>query len=196
VAPANIARYARRALVLASAVFVAFLISGGIFTFTPLIGYSVAHASGRSMSPQNQDGDVVLLERIQGSDAQVGDVIVFEFGEEYVMHRVVERRLTADQQLLLITQGDNVPVPDRPILASQVKARYVAEIPLLGSLSRLLDARGGLYVYRSIVLTLAVSIVVVWGLTTSARRRAETRALEYAAVLREDAPAPRENQGL
>ena len=66
----------RRVLVYGSAVVIAIVVSGGIFTFTPLIGISLAHTQGTSMEPRNKPGDLVLLKQIDGAQAGVSDVVV------------------------------------------------------------------------------------------------------------------------
>lgn len=180
------AHITRRGLVFASAAVIAFLVSGGVFTFTPLFGLHLAHTNGISMEPAFKDGDVVLIRDAGDSDLHVGDVVVFNALGQQFMHRIIEQRTGPDGELIVITQGDNVALPDFPVRASQVEARLVGEIPLLGTLSRLIDAQGGFYVYRSAVLTLAVTAVAVWGLAASARRR--TAPLPFDEASGEDEP--------
>jgi signal peptidase I len=160
---------ARWTLIYGSAAVIALVVTGGIFTFTPIIGVSLAHTEGISMEPLNKQGDVVLLKQIDGSEAKVGEVIVFEDAGQSVMHRVIQRYTDASGQLMLVTQGDNVPVPDQPIAASQVSARLLTEIPLLGDLSRAVNGKGGFYAYRSIVISICVFSIALWGLVTSAK---------------------------
>jgi signal peptidase I len=156
-------------MVYGSAAIIALFFTGGIFTFTPLLGISLAHTEGVSMEPFNEQGDVVLLRKIDGSEAKIGEVIVFEDRGQSVMHRVKQRYTDASGQLMLVTQGDNVPVPDHPIAASQVSARFLTEIPFLGDLSRSVDGKGGFYIYRSIVISICVFSIAIWGLVTSAK---------------------------
>ncbi len=111
---------------------------------------------------------------LKGGD--VGGGVVFDAPGRQVIHRVIEVRTGRNGEPLIVTQGDNVPVPDFPILASQVNGKLVGEVPILGSLSRMLDAESG--VYRSVVLTLAVTTVALWGFTTSASRRRQTLAAD------------------
>jgi signal peptidase I len=165
-----ILRLTRRTAVVLSAAVLALLLTGGVFTFTPLIGVSLAHTQGRSMEPMHRSGDVVLLERVRGEDARIGEIVVFEDAGVKVMHRVIDR-YWQDGRLIIVTQGDNVPVPDPPVPASQITHRLIYTVPLLGALSRLIDSEGGFYVYRSIVITLAVGAVGIWGLSASVRRR-------------------------
>jgi signal peptidase I len=166
-------RLTRRVLVLSSAVIIALVISGGIFIFTPLIGLRIAHTSGVSMEPAYKQGDLVLIRDAGPGDFEVGDIVVFEALDMEVMHRVIEERTGPDGEPMIVTQGDNVARPDIPINASQVNGKLVGEVPVLGTLSRLIDADGGFYVYRSIILTLAVTTVAVWAMAISVRRRQE-----------------------
>jgi signal peptidase I len=175
-------RIARRGLILASTVAIALVISGGIFTFTPLVGLRIAHTSGISMEPAYKEGDVVLIKDVDESDLHVGDIVVFDALGQQFMHRIIEERTGTDGRLTIVTQGDNVARPDFPIQASHVNGKLVGEVPLLGTLSRLIDADGGFYVYRSVILTLAVTTVAVWGLAASARRRNERLAMSTVVV--------------
>ena len=159
----------RRVLVYGSALVLAVVISGGIFTFTPLVGISVAHTQGISMEPGHKQGDVVIIKRIDGNEARVGDVVVFDFQGMSVMHRVIERYTDASGVPMVVTQGDNVPAPDHAIPASQVSARLVTEVPVVGALSRLIGGEGGVYVYRSLVISASVSFVALWGLVSSVK---------------------------
>ncbi|HLG11863.1 MAG TPA: signal peptidase I, partial [Dehalococcoidia bacterium] len=126
----------RRVVVYGSAVAIAIVISGGIFSLTPLVGIRLVHTQGTSMEPRQKNGDVILVKEVNGARAQIGDVVVFEDDGRSFMHRVIQRYTDASGRLMLVTQGDNVPVPDHPILASQVKARMLTEIPVLGDASR------------------------------------------------------------
>jgi signal peptidase I len=160
----------RRALIYGSAAVLAIVISGGIFFFTPLIGFSIAHTQGTSMEPGHKQGDLVLVRKIDGTQAKAGDVIVFKEGDIRIMHRVLQTFTNSSGEAMLVTQGDNVPVPDHPIQASQVTSRLVTKVPLLGDASRLLHGAGGFHVYRSIVITIAVFWVALWGLAASAKQ--------------------------
>ncbi|HWC28946.1 MAG TPA: signal peptidase I, partial [Dehalococcoidia bacterium] len=102
----------RRGLIYGSAAVLAIVISGGVFSLTPLFGVSLVHTQGTSMEPDQKDGDVVLLQDIKGAQAKVGDVVVFEERGHGIMHRVIQRFENERGELVLVTQGDNVPVPD------------------------------------------------------------------------------------
>ncbi len=176
-------------MILTSAVVLALLISGGIFTFTPLIGLRVAHTNGISMEPGLRSGDVVLIRDVSEADLEVGQVVVFEAIDHKIMHRIIELRPGPAGELTLVTQGDNVPVPDFPIRASQVNGELVGKVPVLGTISRLLDAQGGFYVYRSVVLSVAVTAVAAWGLSATANRKRERELAEISSFRTDTEPS-------
>ena len=182
-------------LVLASAVVIAVVVSGGIFDLTPLVGISLAHTQGTSMEPRQKSGDVVLLKAIDGADARVGDVVVFQQQGKSFMHRVIERRFSESGELMLVTQGDNVPMPDQPIRASQVTNRMVGEVPLLGAFSRLLHGDGGIHAYRSFVISISVFSVALWGIVTSARNESRPGASPQQQTLALGHSTPRVDPG-
>ena len=63
-------QFARRGLVFGSAIVIALIISGGIFTLSPLVGLRVAHTSGISMEPGLKSGDVVLIKDVHQNEPQ------------------------------------------------------------------------------------------------------------------------------
>jgi hypothetical protein len=54
----------------------------------------------------------------------------------------------------------------------------MTEIPVLGDISRLVHGKGGFYAYRSIMITLAVFFVAVWGLSASAKAERRSKQSE------------------
>lgn len=90
---------------------------------------------GDSMTPFMQDGDVVIVEH-GTADIKVGDVILYrkpslpeqapagEQGQGFVVHRVVQV-LGEGPQTLLVTKGDNRPLPDSPIGREQILGKAV-----------------------------------------------------------------------
>jgi signal peptidase I len=178
----------RRGLVYGSAVVLALIISGTIFSFTPFIGISLAHTQGISMEPVHKQGDVVLIEAIDGEEAQVGDIIVFAHSGRNIMHRVIDRYDDPARGLMLVTQGDNVPTPDRPITAAQVSGRQMAKVPGLGELARAIGGDSGYHAYRSIVISLCVFSIALWGIATSAKAEQRKKLALQQQINDETAP--------
>jgi hypothetical protein len=73
----------------------------------------VTSFGGTSMMPAIAPGEQVVV--ACGVDPAVGDVIVFRFDNQIGVHRVVARTET-----WLMTWGDANPLPDEPIMSSQV----------------------------------------------------------------------------
>lgn len=180
------------AAVLTSAFVLAAFLTGAIFEVAPAFGFTVAQTRGVSMEPHYRSGDIVILRTAEVSSIRAGDVIAYEREDGTIMHRVVEVLGAQSGEPVFITQGDNVSRPDAPVSASQVKAKLVGEIPLLGPISRLFDAQGGFMVYRSLVLAVACSWVLVWFLFWLERRSRRALATAPALTPPAQAPAPSE----
>ena len=61
--------------------------------------------TGLSMYPTYQNEELSLCENSKGH--QIGDVVVFKFGENHIVHRIVGKVFT-----YFITKGDNNTLPD------------------------------------------------------------------------------------
>jgi signal peptidase len=74
----------------------------------------MAVVRGHSMEPLLHTGDIVFLSRKPPEDIAVGDIIVYRWGNSYVIHRVVYKYHYAGSWCFVV-QGDNRltnPVPD------------------------------------------------------------------------------------
>lgn len=102
----------------------------GVFTYAPRVILS------GSMEPQIKIGDVVIIHKIEGKNAQVGDVILFPYQKNMkVIHRIIA---VSEQQgtKLFITKGDANPEPDvDPVPADNVQGKVVTVIPQMGWLT-------------------------------------------------------------
>ncbi len=65
----------------------------------------------------------------------------------------------------------------------------MGKVPVLGTISRLLDAQGGFYVYRSVVLSVAVTAVAAWGLSATANRKRERELAEISSFRTDTEPS-------
>lgn len=107
----------------------------GVFSFSPRVILT------GSMQPGIKIGDVVIIHKINGKDAKLGDIIMFPMGEMKVTHRVIAVK-EVDQKKYFTTKGDANPDPERdPIPEKNVKGKVVMVIPKLGKLTLLM--RGG-----------------------------------------------------
>ncbi len=90
---------------------------------------------GTSMLPALWPGDVLGIERTDGSEIGPGDIALFESRGQLFAHRVLAVCGSGEQRVLF-TQGDSIPHTDRPFRASELLGRVEVvvragrEIPL------------------------------------------------------------------
>ncbi|MEN6462467.1 MAG: signal peptidase I [Syntrophomonas sp.] len=107
----------------------------GVFSYSPRVILS------GSMQPGIQIGDIVIIHKIDGRDAQLGDIIMFPYGNMKVTHRVIKIQ-EKNGKKYFTTKGDANPDPERdPVSEKNVKGKVVMVVPKLGKLT--LWMRGG-----------------------------------------------------
>ena len=74
---------------------------------------------GFSMYPNFLPGDVAVIERTDASSLKRGQVVVVQIENRWIAHRLVDFR-TVDNTLFVITQGDSVIRPDKPVKSSSL----------------------------------------------------------------------------
>ena len=74
---------------------------------------------GFSMYPNFIPGDVAVIERTDTSSLRRGQVVVAQIENRWIAHRLVDFR-TLDNALFVITQGDSIIRPDKPIKSSSL----------------------------------------------------------------------------
>jgi signal peptidase len=89
-----------------------------------------------SMEPGIMPGDIVLVEKAEIDEVDIGDVIMFNNGDGiYITHRIIEK---SDEtgETLLTTKGDNNPVADTGVVNStQVKGKVIGVVPYIGKVT-------------------------------------------------------------
>lgn len=96
-----------------------------------------------SMEPMIKPGDVVMVEKLEGTEVREGDVIQFRLDKILVTHRVIA--ITEGSSRQFITKGDNNNSPDlEPVDTAQVKGRVIRVVPKVGWLTLLIRSRGSL----------------------------------------------------
>lgn len=114
-----------------AAIIVALLLAVGS------MGVRALTVTGVSMEPTYSRGDILLVwERANPADLEVGDVVTYHLGSLPVVHRIVD--LTGDS---IVTQGDNVFHPDPPVEARDIEGKVIARLPFLGRLGLMLSGR-------------------------------------------------------
>ncbi len=76
---------------------------------------------GTSMVPTLRPGDTVFVERVAAHELCVGDLVVWQDGHRYVVHRLVACSPAGP----LYTKGDNVTVLDPPVSTQALLGRVV-----------------------------------------------------------------------
>jgi hypothetical protein len=78
-------------------------------------------ATGWSMLPTIFPGDILMVERIDEDQVNLGDVILASRDGWFCAHRVVAK--SEDCGPSWLTQGDAMAIPDRPVKPSEVLGR-------------------------------------------------------------------------
>lgn len=103
-------------------------------TSVKLSGYEAFVIVSKSMEPQINIGDIVIIKYLPEEVIKVGDIITFEKNNEYITHRIVKIENNGNKKLYT-TKGDNNKVNDiEKIEYSQIKGIKVGKIPFIGKL--------------------------------------------------------------
>lgn len=85
-----------------------------------------------SMRPTINEGDLVIIEKVKIENIKAGDIIQYKTKDYSVVHRVV-KILKDNQEILLITKGDNNLKNDsKPINKKDLLGRVKWRIPFIG----------------------------------------------------------------
>jgi len=86
-----------------------------------------------SMKPGVNPGDVAIIEKSDGGNLKVGDVIQYWTGDIFIMHRIISIDGSSGKYQ---TKGDNNSSPDAKLIgAEQVRGKMVGVIPKIGMIS-------------------------------------------------------------
>lgn len=90
---------------------------------------------GRSMLPNIVEGDLVFIRPCSTSDVNVGDIVVYQRGDTFIIHRVIEK-VVVGKEVLLRTKGDNNPIPDTGLVDNKMlRGVVILHLPALGILT-------------------------------------------------------------
>ena len=99
-----------------------------------LLGVRTFLIRGGSMQPILKAGDVVIVKPCDPENIQIGDIILFNNSEKWIMHRVIDIKRSSGA-LEFTTKGDANKIADQPITLRQVNGKAVLKIPKIGWLS-------------------------------------------------------------
>lgn len=134
-------------------------------------GYGAAIVMSGSMSPALEVGDLVIVKEVSEDstvrliDLKSGDVVIYEDGGSFVIHRILEKK---ESERTLITKGDYNNSPDAPVSFDQVKGVLYKDIPGAGDV--LLMMRNPVFIVFLVVL------VVLWTELSVAVNRKKAKA--------------------
>jgi len=114
----------------AIAIFSVILIffSFGYFGVKPVVIYS------GSMQPVLNVGDIVIIEKVKAAEIKLGDIIqVLTKDDITIVHRVVEKFIDENGQIVFITKGDANDISDpNPVYEKHVLGKAIFTIPKIG----------------------------------------------------------------
>ncbi len=101
----------------------------GVFSYSPRVILT------GSMVPVINIGDVVIVHKIPGTEAGLGDIIMFPMGDVKVTHRVVAVQKNTQGNFFL-TKGDANSRPDQNLVSEKnVQGKVVMIVPKIGLLT-------------------------------------------------------------
>lgn len=105
---------------------VMFMIGG--FTYKPQAIMS------NSMHPVFDRGAIVVVQRVDAMQVQIGDIVQYQVPGRSTTHRVIDIDHTSDGsgKRVFITKGDNSPSADVPVQANQIIGIVRAQVPYIG----------------------------------------------------------------
>jgi signal peptidase I len=79
--------------------------------------------TGSSMLPTLWPGDIVTLQSVIPQPVSVGEVVLFQRDNQFVIHRV--SRILSSRENLIITRGDSMADEDSPVSSSELMGRVI-----------------------------------------------------------------------
>lgn len=118
-----------------------------------IFGYTAFEVVTGSMSGTIEIGDLVIVKITK--NIEVNDIVVYEEGNHFVTHRVLE--INREQ---LITKGDANNSQDVPITSSQILGKVTAVIPKIGIWKRVFTTPSVLI--AMVITTLLITAIVYY----------------------------------
>ncbi|MDR0594815.1 MAG: signal peptidase I, partial [Bifidobacteriaceae bacterium] len=117
------------------------LLAGAVAVVPAVTGGRALTVLSGSMEPAFSPGDLIIVSGVNESnvlDLKGGDIITYmpnPDDPDLITHRIIGVGATADGERTFTTQGDANPAADQPVLAKQVRGKYLFHIPYLGYVS-------------------------------------------------------------
>ena len=137
-------------------------IVAAIFVLIKLLGWNMFSVDSPSMAPLYPVGTLVIVQKAEPEEIEVGDVITYVLNEDGVLvtHRVI--KINADNRTF-ITKGDANNTEDSPVLWDNMVGRVLLGITALGRPVRFLTAEENRPAVISVIAVIFV-FSLVWDL--------------------------------
>lgn len=135
-----------------------------------LFGYNAFAITTSSMSPNINEGDVIIITKCKKDDLKKGEIITFKSNVtgDVVTHRITD--ITKEGKF--ITKGDNNNVTDEEVLEfDQVKGRFVLKIPVVGKAIVILKS-------KVFILIMIVSVIILSYFFNKKQAKIEARRMK------------------
>lgn len=111
--------------------------------------------NGYSMFPAIRSGDEVVITPVNDhSDLKPGDIVVLERENDFVLHRLIGRRITNDE-IFFITRGDSSLNEDRPLSADKI----IALVKIIeGKRGKITPNRKKIHYYRNHLIVKTINL--------------------------------------
>jgi len=120
-----------------------------------LFGYSMSIVISGSMEPELSVNDLIIIKGQESYD--IGDIITYRNGNNYVTHRIVENLDTG-----FITKGDANNVADLGVVEeSNILGKTVFVIPNVGALLLWIKSSSGIIVMSILIVALLTITYIV-----------------------------------
>lgn len=117
-----------------------------------VLQYEPAVVMSGSMEPVFHTGSVVLVDRKNNENVNVGDTIAFRVGGAYVTHRIIERRENG-----YITKGDANANADPWLIGDkEVKGKVVLSIPKIGFFLKFMSSIPGMIILACMIICMGL----------------------------------------
>lgn len=121
-----------------------------------LLDYEPAIVMSGSMEPAYHTGSVLVVDKNQKKEVQIGDTIAFETGDTYIAHRIVRKEKQG-----YVTKGDaNAAIDPWIISANNVKGKVIMSIPFLGYVFKFISGTAGMIIAASLVIMMGLSTLL------------------------------------
>jgi signal peptidase len=136
-----------------------------------------------SMEPTLSPGDMIVVAGVNptGEDIQVGDIITFmPFPNDPTMvtHRVIGKSISPSDGPLFITQGDANGAADKPVLAKQIRGKFLYSVPFIGYFTNWASGKVPWLATAAGLALIGYALFLIFG----SRRRRAKRGIKAAAT--------------